>query len=70
MGACGIRGWYANNHPFDQLVTKIAKQVGFYSFDKGHAFVVHNDFTAPKRPGLQLNDNWHLTRIMTEGVFG
>lgn len=70
MGATGIRGWQVNNHPFDLLVAKASRRLGFFAIPKGHAVVIY-EFDAQKR-GEILNrfDDWYVTRIFTEGVFG
>jgi len=70
MGAYGIRGWHVNNHPFDQLVTRVGKQIGFYGIKKGHSFVLYNCQGLPQRPPAGSFDDWFITRIFTEGVYG
>jgi N-acetylglutamate synthase-like GNAT family acetyltransferase len=69
-GATGIRGWRVNNHPFDRLVTRVAKGVGFFHFHRGHSVVVYNmtDPGQSRTPGWF--DDWYVNRIYTEGLAG
>jgi GNAT superfamily N-acetyltransferase len=70
MGATGIRGWHVNNHPFDKLVTKIARRIGFFHISRGHAVVIY-ECDASTRGEIQKRfDDWYVTRVFTEGVFG
>ncbi len=70
MGASGIRGWHANNHPFDKLICEAARDVGYYHIRKGHETVIYFCETGKVRNGYTNFDNWFVTRINTEGVHG
>ncbi len=70
MGAYGIRGWHVNNHPFDKLVARVAKKIGFYGIEQGHAFVHYNCKNQSKRQSDVSFDEWFISRIFTEGVLG
>jgi hypothetical protein len=72
IGAVGIRGWSVSNHPFNNVATKIALQMGFYLFKKGEPIVMYyNDLIADRRIASIKNiDNWYITRIFTEGISG
>lgn len=70
MGAIGIRGWRVNEHPFDQLVTRVSKEVGFYHIKKGHAVVIYNCEAGKHRSSCDKFSDWFITRIFTEGVLG
>jgi hypothetical protein len=68
MGATGLRGWRVNQHPFDRMVCREARKVGFYHIKRGHSVVL---FTCPAgrgRPGGGKFDDWFVSRIYTEGV--
>lgn len=68
MGATGIRGWRVNEHPFDRLVCKTARQIGFYHIKHGHAMVKYDCPAARARVAHEKFDDWYVTRIYTEGV--
>lgn len=70
MGATGIRGWRVNNHPFDTLVKRVAKDIGFYHIKRGNAVVLFNCEAGMKRPSCNNFDGWFVSRIFTEGVLG
>lgn len=70
MGATGIRGWHANNHPFDKLICNVAKSIGFYHIKRGHAVVIFNCEAGKKRDSYNKFDDWFVSRIFTEGVLG
>jgi hypothetical protein len=70
MGATCFRGWHVNRHPFNQLVSETARKLGFYTIGRGHAVVIFQcDKDAVKDSVIQFDD-WYVTRIYTEGVFG
>ncbi len=70
MGASGIRGWQVNDHPFDKLVGRIAKTVGFYHIRRGFSFVLYNCPASETRPDHTDGQDWYISRIFTEGVLG
>jgi GNAT superfamily N-acetyltransferase len=70
MGAVGIRGWRVNNHPFDKLVCRVARRVGFYHVDRGYSVVLYDCEAGRRRASYQRFDDWHVSRIFTEGVLG
>ncbi len=70
MGATGIRGWRVNDHPFDKLVAKAAKAVGFYHIKRGFSFVLYNCPASKTRADHTDGRDWYISRIFTEGVLG
>ncbi len=70
MGAVGIRGWQVNNHSFDKLVCRAARQIGFYHIKRGHSVVLYISEAGRERGGIEKIDDWYITRIFTEGVLG
>ncbi len=70
MGASGIRGWKVNDHPFDLLVSRVARQVGFYHIKRGHAVVLYNCEAGKHRAAYDRFDDWFVSRVFTEGVLG
>lgn len=70
MGASGIRGWRVNDHPFDKLVGKVAKTIGFYHIKRGFSFVLYNCPASKTRPDHTDGRDWYISRIFTEGVLG
>lgn len=70
MGALAIRGWHVNNHPFDRILARAAREIGFYKINRGHAFVLHSLSSERGETISESFDNWYITRIFTEGVFG
>ena len=70
MGAVAIRGWHVNNHPFDAVIMKSAKSIGFFRLDRGHMVVLYHTEGAERRPPVDGFNDWFVTRIFTEGVLG
>jgi len=70
MGATGIRGWFVNKHPFDKLVRRTAREIGFYTFDRGNSVVLYNCSKGKERTAYDKFDDWYVSRIYTEGVLG
>ncbi len=70
MGALGVRAWKVNRHPFDDLVARAARKVGFYFIPRGEWMVLHYLQGSAARPSLRSIDNWYINRIYTEGVLG
>ncbi|AGL03950.1 GNAT family N-acetyltransferase [Desulfoscipio gibsoniae] len=69
-GALGVRAWKVNSHPFDDLVARAARKVGFYFIPRGEWMVLHYLQGSAARPSLKSIDNWYINRIYTEGVLG
>lgn len=72
-GAVGIRGWSVGNHPFNNLVVKSAKNLGFYFIQKGEHMVLHfsgSENSTHKHTSIKNVDSWYVTRIFTEGIDG
>ncbi len=70
MGATGIRGWRVNSHPFDMLISRLSKEVGFYHIKRGHAVVIYDCDAGKQRVSSDRFDDWFVSRIFTEGVLG
>jgi len=70
MGAVAIRGWHVNNHPFDVILKRVAKSMGFYHIKKGHAVVLYLADDASKSESYDKFSQWYVSRIYTEGVLG
>jgi len=70
MGALALRGWHVNSHPFDQIILRAAKSVGFYHVKRGHAMVVYATDAASGKDDSGMYANWFVTRIFTEGTLG
>lgn len=70
MGAKGIRGWHVNDHPFDRIVTRVAKKVGFFHIKRGHAFVLFNCDAGSSRSSADNFNEWYITRAFTQGLHG
>ncbi|MFH1685896.1 MAG: GNAT family N-acetyltransferase [bacterium] len=68
MGAVAIRGWHVNAHPFDQVILRVARRVGFLHVRKGYAMVVYAGPSAAERGGS--SDDWYVNRVYTEGILG
>jgi hypothetical protein len=69
-GSLGVRAWKVNSHPFDDLVARVARKVGFYFIPRGEWMVLHYLPDSVTRPSLKSIDNWYINRIYTEGVLG
>jgi hypothetical protein len=70
MGALGVRGWHVNNHPFDTLVLREARAIGFWHLRRGHDVVVLPVPEHEAKPRAVDFGNWYVTRIYTEGLLG
>lgn len=70
MGAVAIRGWHVNNHPFDAILLKSAKSIGFLHLARGHMVVLYHTEGAERQPPDDGFNDWFVTRIFTEGVLG
>lgn len=70
MGATGVRGWHVNNHPFDRLVCRVAKEIGFYHIKRGHTTVIYSCEAGTQRDSCGRFDDWYVSRVFTEGVLG
>lgn len=70
MGASGIRGWHVNDHPFDRLLLRAAKKVGFYYIRRGgdfHMYVIDSDRSRSRE--FDYN-SMYINRLYTEGTLG
>lgn len=70
MGAVGIRGWRVTDHPFDRLLTRVARRLGFYHNKSGHTVVLRTAESARSRTDFDRFDDWFVSRIYTEGPSG
>jgi GNAT superfamily N-acetyltransferase len=70
MGATGLRLWRVNNHPLDKLVYRAARSLGFYNIKRGDTCVLYNCAASAQRASCDRFDDWFVSRIITEGVFG
>ena len=69
MGAIAIRGWHVNDHPFAELVMRVARSVGFHHVRRGQSVVVRA--ADPKATSMSQNfAEWYVTRIFMEGTVG
>ncbi len=68
MGATGIRGWSVNQHPFDRLVCRESRKIGFYHIRHGHSVVLFTCAAGQNRSGAANFEDWYVSRIYTEGV--
>jgi len=69
-GALGVRGWHINEHPFDTMILKEAKRLGFYHIKRGHSVVLYTNPESDRRETIKSFDRWFVTRIFTEGWMG
>ncbi len=70
MGAMGVRGWHVNDHPFDTLLLREAKTIGFWHLKWGHDVVVLPVPEHEAKPRAVDFRSWYVTRIYTEGLLG
>jgi hypothetical protein len=68
MGATAMRGWRINQHPFDQLVCREARKLGFYHLKRGNAVVLYCCPASRSRARFHKFDDWYISRICTEGT--
>lgn len=69
-GALGLRGWHVNEHPFDLMILKEAKYLGFHHIKRGHTVVLYTNPESDRRETIASFDKWFVTRIFTEGRLG
>lgn len=71
QGARVITGMTVNDHPYDALIRKLSKQLGFANLNRGSSVVFHTNFGNTKR-GSSHDDfgNWFVTLLFTEGQLG
>ena len=65
-GALGVREWHVNDHPFDQLKRKIAREVGFYNLNGGLSVVVLSPDGGQPIDETRFTD-WYITGAYQEG---
>lgn len=70
MGAVALRGWSVTDHPFDSLVRRVARTLGWLHFRRGSDMIFRTpDGKAPGSPPWSVDD-WYISRIYTEGPSG
>lgn len=69
-GAHGVRGWHVTEHPFDAMILRVAKGLGFYHIRRGFAVVLYVNGKSDRRELLSSFHQWFVTRLYTEGVLG
>jgi GNAT superfamily N-acetyltransferase len=69
-GAVAIRGWHLNNHPFDQLITEVARDLGFYLVRFGEPVVLYLSPNQDPQGTLSVWDDWYVSRAYTQGEAG
>jgi len=69
-GTTAIRAWSVSAHPFDRLVRREARRLGFLLIDKGNPFVLWRATERVARSSQSHFDAWYMTRIYTEGTNG
>lgn len=69
-GALAIRGWRLNAHPFDQLISKVARSLGFYLLRRGEPVVLYLAQGKNSAASLAVWDDWFVTRAYTQGEVG
>lgn len=69
-GALAIRSWRLNAHPFDQLISKVARSLGFYLLRRGEPVVLYLAQGKDAAASLTVWDDWFVTRAYTQGDVG
>jgi len=69
-GALAIRGWRLNAHPFDQLISKVSRSLGFYLLERGEPVVLYLMQGKNSATSLAVWDDWFVTRAYTQGEVG
>lgn len=69
-GAVAIRSWRLNAHPFDQLISKVARGLGFYLLRRGEPVVLYLADGQEAASSLSLWNDWFVTRAYTQGEVG
>lgn len=69
-GAVAIRSWRLNAHPFDQLISKVARSLGFYLLRRGEPVVLYLAQGKDAAASLSVWDDWFVTRAYTQGEVG
>jgi len=69
-GAVAIRSWRLNAHPFDQLISKVARRLGFYLLRRGEPVVLYLAPDLDSSASLAVWNDWFVTRAYTQGVVG
>lgn len=69
-GAVAIRSWRLNAHPFDQLITEVARALGFYLLRRGEPVVLYLAEGKDAAASLSVWDDWFVTRAYTQGDVG
>lgn len=69
-GAVAIRSWRLNAHPFDQLISTVARSLGFYLLRRGEPVVLYLAQGKDAVASLSVWDDWFVTRAYTQGEVG
>jgi GNAT superfamily N-acetyltransferase len=69
-GALAVRTWRVNDHPFDALLTAVAKRLGFFHVNRGESVIIHPTGGDARPASLKRFDNWYITRAYTQGIIG
>lgn len=69
-GAVAIRSWRINEHPFDQLISKVARRIGFYRLQRGEPVVLYLAEGRDASTSQAVWDEWFVTRAFTQGEVG
>ena len=69
-GALGVRCWHLNKHPFDVMILKETKKLGFYHIKRGNKMVLFTNLESDRRETITSFNGWFVTRIFTEGRMG
>ncbi len=69
-GALAIRSWRLNAHPFDQLISKVARSLGFHLLRRGEPVVLYLAQGNDAAGSLAVWDDWFVTRAYTQGEVG
>lgn len=69
-GAVAVRSWNLNSHPFDRLISKVARRLGFYLIRRGEPVVLYLANGKAAAQSLSNWDDWYVTRAYTQGDAG
>ncbi len=69
-GTDGLRFWKATDHPYDVIVTDIAKRSGFFHIDRGYTTVLYNNAESDRLKTLKDYNQWFINRVFTQGNNG
>jgi hypothetical protein len=69
-GAHSIRAWSVTDHPFDQLVQKVACKQGFIKVNLGSPAVFYIGPDERRNSSHDDFNSWYVTRLFTQGTQG